>query len=140
MTQEWPRIDYLDWRETCSALHLYLQIVGKYRLAHTPWLNHSWHATFYVDASGLTTSLIPDGPGIEIAFDLISHKLIGKAGNGRVEEMPLGPPRSPNSTPHSSQCSSVSAAIPPSTAAPTRCPIPCRSARMTARGPMTPRR
>ena len=91
MTQEWPRIDYLDWRETCSALHLYLQIVGKYRLAHTPWLNHSWHATFYVGACGFNTSLIPDGPGIEIAFDLIHHKLIGRAGNGRVEEMQLGP-------------------------------------------------
>jgi hypothetical protein len=91
MTREWPRIDYLDWRETCSALHLYLQIVGKYRLAHTPWLNHSWHATFYVDASGLTTSPIPDGPGIEIAFDFINHKLVGKAGNGRVGEISLEP-------------------------------------------------
>ena len=91
MTLEWPRIDYLDWRETCSALHLYLQIVGKYRLAHTPWLNHSWHATFYVGASGLTTSLIPDGPGIEIAFDFINHKLVGKAGNGRVGEISLEP-------------------------------------------------
>jgi hypothetical protein len=41
---KWPQLDYLGWRETCSALHLYLQIAGKYRLAHTPWLNHSWNA------------------------------------------------------------------------------------------------
>ncbi|MCR5856409.1 DUF5996 family protein [Mesorhizobium sp. J428] len=42
---EWPELHYLDWQDTCKALHLYLQIVGKYRLAHTPWQNHSWHAT-----------------------------------------------------------------------------------------------
>ena len=48
MTKTWPQLDYLGWRDTCSALHLYLQIAGKYRLAHSPWLNHSWNATFYV--------------------------------------------------------------------------------------------
>jgi hypothetical protein len=51
-----PQLDYLGWRDTCSALHLYLQIAGKYRLAHTPWLNHSWHATFYVTPMGLASS------------------------------------------------------------------------------------
>src|SRR5689334_960042 len=56
-----PEIPYESWRETCSALHLYTQIVGKYRLARTPWVNHSWHATLYVNARGLTTSIIPDG-------------------------------------------------------------------------------
>ena len=91
MTSHWPRIDYPQWRDTCSALHLYLQIVGKYRLARTPWLNHSWHATFYVNARGLTTSIVPDGPGIELSFDLIAHKVIGRSGSGEVEEIPLGP-------------------------------------------------
>ena len=33
----WPDIPYEAWRETCSALHLYTQIIGKYRLARTPW-------------------------------------------------------------------------------------------------------
>jgi hypothetical protein len=46
----WPNIPYEPWRETCSALHIYLQIAGKYRLGRTPWVNHSWHATFYVTA------------------------------------------------------------------------------------------
>ena len=91
MTQEWPSIDYLDWRETCSALHLYLQIVGKYRLAQTPWLNHSCHATFYVDASGLDHLGHPGRTGHRVRVDLIHHRLIGRAGNGRIEEMPLGP-------------------------------------------------
>lgn len=83
MSNQWPRLDYLSWRETCSALHLYLQVVGKYRLAHTPWLNHSWNATFYVTPSGLTSSPIPDGPGIEIVFDFHDHAVIGTGGDGR---------------------------------------------------------
>ncbi|WP_244748509.1 DUF5996 family protein [Mesorhizobium sp. 131-3-5] len=29
-------------------------MVGKYRLARTPWVNHSWHAMFYPNARGFT--------------------------------------------------------------------------------------
>jgi predicted GNAT family acetyltransferase len=87
----WPQLDYLGWRDTCSALHLYLQIAGKYRLAHTPWLNHSWNATFYVTPQGLASSPIPDGPGIEILFDLHEHKVVGTCGNGRRKSFELGP-------------------------------------------------
>src|SRR5205814_5971093 len=78
-------------RETCSALHLYAEIVGKYRLARTPWINHSWHATYYVNARGLTTSLIPDAAGIEIIFDLVNHVVLGEAADGRRAEIRLGP-------------------------------------------------
>ena len=91
MTNNWPQLDYLRWRETCSALHLYLQIAGKYRLAHTPWLNHSWNATFYVTPVGLASSPIPDGPGMEILFDLLEHKVVGTSGNGRKASFDLGP-------------------------------------------------
>jgi len=90
MSVIWPEIPFDAWRETCSALHLFCQVVGKYRLARTPWVNHSWHATFYVNARGLTTSLVPDASGIEIVLDLRSHVLIGEAADGRREEMPLG--------------------------------------------------
>lgn len=91
MTIRWPHLDYLGWRETCSALHLYLQIAGKYRLAHSPWLNHSWNATFYVTPSGLASSSIPDGPGIEILFDLREHEVVGTCGDGGRESFPLAP-------------------------------------------------
>lgn len=92
MDTTWPEIRYEPWRETCTALHLYLQIVGKYRLARTPWVPHSWHATFYVNARGLTTSLVPDGPGgIEIVFDLLDHVVEGVATDGRRAAFPLGP-------------------------------------------------
>lgn len=91
MTNNWPHLDYLSWRETCSALHLYLQIAGKYRLAHTPWLNHSWNATFYVTPNGLASSPIPDGPGIEILFDFREHMVVGTCGNGRKASFMLAP-------------------------------------------------
>lgn len=90
--QEWPDIPYREWAETCSALHLYSQIVGKYRLARTPWVNHSWHATLYVDARGLNTGLVmDDGVAIEVWFDLIEHKLIGRNSAGDVDSFMLGP-------------------------------------------------
>lgn len=92
MVSNWPGIQYEPWRQTCSALHLYAQIVGKYRLARTPWENHSWHATFYVNGRGLTTSLVPDHPGgVEIVLDLLDHVLIGSAANGRTARFGLGP-------------------------------------------------
>ncbi len=92
MNAIWPEIPFEPWRETCAALHLYTQIVGKYRLARTPWVNHSWHATLYVDSRGLTTGPIPDGPGlIEIAFDLVEHAIAGMASDGRRAGFALAP-------------------------------------------------
>lgn len=88
----WPDIPYPGWKDTCSALHLYCQIVGKYRLARTPWVNHSWHATLYVTARGLTTSLVPDAAGgVEIELDLIDHRVTASSSSGRREGFDLGP-------------------------------------------------
>jgi hypothetical protein len=39
---EWPELPYAAWEDTRNTLHLWTQIVGKIRLALTPWLNHSW--------------------------------------------------------------------------------------------------
>ena len=92
MTEPWPDIPYLPWKETCSALHLWSQIVGKYRLAHTPWVNHSWHATLYVTPQGLSTGKIPDPSGdITVSFDFLDHRLIVEAESGRRESFALEP-------------------------------------------------
>jgi hypothetical protein len=72
----WPELPLAAWRDTCATLHLFTQIVGKIRLARSPWLNHSWHVTLYVTARGLTTSPIPDGTrNFEIEFDFLDHSL-----------------------------------------------------------------
>ncbi|HSD74344.1 MAG TPA: DUF5996 family protein, partial [Steroidobacteraceae bacterium] len=52
----WPELDYASWRDTLVALQLRTQIVGKIRLALTPWLNHGWHVALYLTARGLGTS------------------------------------------------------------------------------------
>ncbi len=89
---EWPAIPYAQWQTTAAALHLYLQIVGKYRLARSPWINHAWHATFYVTPRGLTTSSVPDGDGgTEVIFDLVDHVLRVQCGGGRTGHFPLAP-------------------------------------------------
>ena len=89
-SRDWPDIPFAAWQETCAALHRYLQIAGKYRLAHTPWVNHSWHATLYVTGTGLTTSLIPDpAAGVEIDFDFNAHEVIARSARGTRAHMPL---------------------------------------------------
>jgi hypothetical protein len=50
--EAWPSLPLDAWRETCAALHLWTQIVGKIRLSLSPWVNHSWHTTLYVTATG----------------------------------------------------------------------------------------
>jgi len=88
----WPALPFPEWKETCATLHMWTQIVGKIRLALTPWTNHSWHVTLYVTARGLTTSPIPHGARIfEIEFDFIDHKLSIATADGARREIPLLP-------------------------------------------------
>jgi hypothetical protein len=92
MTGAWPRIPYAAWQETCAALHLWSQIVGKYRLAHAPWVNHSWHATLYVTPQGLTTGSVPDAQGpISLTFDLCNHLLVAEGPAGARNSFSLQP-------------------------------------------------
>jgi hypothetical protein len=86
----WPDLPYPVWRETCTTLHRWTQIVGKIRLSQTPWLNHSWHVALYVTARGLTTSPIPFGErAFQIGFDLIDHTLCVETSDGPQWRMPL---------------------------------------------------
>ncbi len=88
----WPSLDYGDWKATCQTLHLWSQIVGKIRLAKSPWVNHSWHVTLYVSPRGLTTGAMPDGHRqFEIEFDFIDHRLVARESSGRTKSLPLVP-------------------------------------------------
>jgi hypothetical protein len=89
-SEQWPGLPFAEWKDTCATLHMWTQIVGKVRLALTPWLNHSWHATLYVTSRGLTTSPIPYGArSFEIDFDLIDHKLVIDAGAAGIRTLAL---------------------------------------------------
>jgi hypothetical protein len=86
----WPELPLAAWRQTYETLHLWTQIVGKIRLARTPWLNHSWHVTLYVTARGLTTSSIPDGMrSFQIDFDFIDHQLRISTSDGASRQFAL---------------------------------------------------
>jgi hypothetical protein len=88
----WPPLPYDAWQETCSHLHLMTQIVGKVRLAQTPWVNHSWHVPLYLTARGLTTGPIPHGNLIfDIAFDFIAHELHIRTSDGGERRIKLHP-------------------------------------------------
>ncbi len=90
--ERWPDLPYAAWKDTRDTLHLWTQIVGKIRLAQTPWVNHSWHVTLYVDSRGLTTGPVPyRGSEFEIAFDFIDHVLWIRTGSGHVRQLMLKP-------------------------------------------------
>jgi hypothetical protein len=91
-TQHWPDLPLTAWKDTCSTLHLWTQIVGKVRTANSPWLNHSWHVTLYVTARGLTTSPIAFGARVfQIDFDFIEHRLTIQTHDGSTGGFALQP-------------------------------------------------
>jgi hypothetical protein len=88
----WPELPLASWSDTCVTLHMWMQIVGKFRLAGTPAVNHSWHTTLYLTSRGLTTSPIPLGwRTFEMAFDFIDHQLVITSSDGAVDRVPLQP-------------------------------------------------
>jgi hypothetical protein len=87
----WPDLSP-EWAETRDTLHMWLQIVGKVRLALTPYINHWWNVTLYVSERGLTTSLMHAGDrALEIEFDFIEHVLDLRASDGRRRQIALEP-------------------------------------------------
>ena len=88
----WAALDHASWRDTLQTLHLWTQIVGKVRLALTPWLNHGWQVPLYVGARGLGSSPIHAGAGIvEIDFDFVDHRLVVRTSEGPERGFALAP-------------------------------------------------
>lgn len=88
----WPRLRVEEWTPTRDTLHMWMQIVGKVRLAHAPLVNHWWQVTFYVTPRGLSTSSIPYGSELfDIEFDFVRHRLVIRSSDGREREVELRP-------------------------------------------------
>lgn len=86
----WPDLNWAEWSETANTLHLWLQAVGKVRMALSPPVSHWWHVTLYVTARGLTTSPVPyDLATFEITFDFVDHTLRVETSSGGRENIPL---------------------------------------------------
>ena len=89
---DWPALPYSEWRDTATTLQLWTQVVGKIRLALTPWLNHGWQVTLYVTARGLGAGPMPIGREIlELEFDFIDHRLRARTSRGEEQGFPLTP-------------------------------------------------
>jgi hypothetical protein len=88
----WPSLPLAAWTETCQALHLWTQIVGKVRMAKAPMVNHWWHVTFAVTPRGLSTGAIPDGHRLfEMTFDFVDQVLRLEVQGGERREIALAP-------------------------------------------------
>jgi hypothetical protein len=88
----WPDLPLESWADTCVTLHRYLQVIGKTRLACTPWINHSWHVTLYVTAQGLTTGPMAVGLRVfQIDLDFTTHEVVVSLMDGRRRGFALEP-------------------------------------------------
>jgi Family of unknown function (DUF5996) len=90
--EAWPDLPLAAWRDTCATLRLWTQIVGKLRLAATPWLNHSWHGALYLTVHGLTTSpIFHRHLAYAVDFDFIAHELLIRTDRGAQRRIALRP-------------------------------------------------
>ncbi|HET6546675.1 MAG TPA: DUF5996 family protein [Rhodanobacteraceae bacterium] len=88
----WPALPYEAWKDTCSTLHMWMQVVGKIALALAPPLNHCWAVTLHVTPRGLSTRTLPYGPrSFAIQFDFIEHRLVVRASDGETRSLALEP-------------------------------------------------
>jgi hypothetical protein len=85
-----PELPYEAWRPTKDTLHLYVQEVGKLKLAYAPPLNHWWHVTFAVDVRGLASGRMHAGDvSFDVAFDFLEHQVVIRTDRGAVEAVSL---------------------------------------------------
>jgi hypothetical protein len=88
----WPALPLAVWSDTRDTLHMWMQIVGKVRLALSTHVNHWWEVPLYVTARGMTTSPIPYAGGVfEIQFDFIDHQLVIETSAGDLKTLDLAP-------------------------------------------------
>jgi hypothetical protein len=90
--EAWPSLPHSEWSDTCATMQMWMQIVGKVRLALTPPLNHTWNVTLYPTVHGLTTSPMPCGNRfMQIDFDFLAHSLCIEMNTGEKRTLALQP-------------------------------------------------
>ena len=88
----WPELPQSEWSDTCATLQMWMQIVGKVRLALTPHVNHTWNVTLYLTVRGLTTLPMSHGSRmLQIDFDFLDHELVAQTSDGERRAIILRP-------------------------------------------------
>ncbi len=137
---EWSVLSVERDHETLALLHLASQMLGKVRVAHSPWVNHGWHATLRPTAFGL--SILPtaaaDGRTFALGLDLCRHGIALQISDGAADLIPFAGKTI-------AQLHSELRALlnrhhyrRPSTTGPTKSPTPCRSRRTGPRAATIP--
>jgi len=87
---DWPELPYDAWKDTLDTLHMKTQIVGKVRLALTPFEPQWANVPLYLTARGLTTSPIESAAAtFQIDIDLIDHQVVIATVNGETRRVAL---------------------------------------------------
>jgi len=86
----WPALPYEEWRDTLETLHMYTQVVGKLRLAQSPFEAEWANVALYLTPRGLTTSAIPyDLANFDVEFDFVDHELVIRTSKGALARIAL---------------------------------------------------
>jgi hypothetical protein len=90
---EWLPLPYAEWRDTRDTLHMYTQVIGKLRLALSPFEPGWANVPLYVTPRGLTTSPVPFRlRSFDAEFDFHDHTLVLRTSDGESHRRPLGGP------------------------------------------------
>ncbi|HAC44606.1 MAG TPA: hypothetical protein DCF65_00925, partial [Chloroflexi bacterium] len=88
--EDWPELPYSAWKDTLETLHMNLQIVGKVRLALTPFEPQWANVPLYLSARGLTTTpMAYAGLRFQIDVDLIDHQVVIETARGDTRRVAL---------------------------------------------------
>jgi hypothetical protein len=88
---DWPELSVERDHETLAIIHLAAQMLGKIRVAHSPWMNHGWHVALQPNARGFSTlpTAAGDGRTFTLTLDLCRHAMVLWVSDESREEVPL---------------------------------------------------
>ncbi len=86
----WPELPYAAWHATMDTLHMELQVIGKLRLALSPFEPQWANVPLYLTARGLTTTpMSSSGVTFEVQVDLLEHQVLVLTTAGASRRVPL---------------------------------------------------
>ncbi len=93
--ESWPDVNVSSWAPTKKSFHLYLQMLGKLRVALSPTQPNWMFTALLLSARGLTTGPMPwQGTSVEASLDVFASELIVERSNGASRRIALLPTRS----------------------------------------------
>ena len=88
--EAWPELPYEAWKDSLDTLHMITQIVGKVRLAVTPFEPQWQNVPLHLTARGLTSTPMALGDQIfQIDIDLIGHEVLVLTTRGELRRITL---------------------------------------------------